>query len=292
MTSARPGRPRRNVLLSVAAAVLLAVAGPSAAEDNAPTGWQKLFRAHARDWEIATTSQPDERFRLVEEPVLRWSQPVRGGDDGAVFLWRDATGRPAVIGTLFIWPHPGGDQGVSHELHSLRTEPVAGRWRDAARWTTDAGGIAWRPVPGVPPPAVSPTQRLRQMRGLAEQFHAHSAHADQEWELRLLPRPVHRYEVTEDSTAFDGAIFAFVQGTDAEIILLIEARRAAGGDRWEYAVARMSDLNLSVTHKDEEVWRAPRAEFNQWDKPYVCANVEVRSSPDGENAGTPTEGTP
>ena len=80
-----------------------------------------------------------------------------------------------------------------------------------------------------------------------------------EWELRLLPQPLYRYEST-DPDVLDGAVFAFVTsaGTDPEVFLVLEARKPAGSGEpaWQYALARFTDLNLWVSHKGTVVFTA------------------------------------
>src|SRR4051812_568903 len=77
--------------------------------------WQKLFRQEAAEYRFEFQNQPQKKAQVSREPVLFWSQPVRGGDDGGVFLWSSA-GRPVAIGTFFIWPPAEGGQSVTHEL--------------------------------------------------------------------------------------------------------------------------------------------------------------------------------
>src|SRR5258708_1821344 len=77
------------------------------------SGWQRLFRKHTAEYKIVVEGDVGGEAKLVPEPILNWSQPVRGGADGAVFVWT-LEGRPVVIGTLFIWPTPEGKQGVAH----------------------------------------------------------------------------------------------------------------------------------------------------------------------------------
>ena len=38
-------------------------------------------------------------------------------------------------------------------------------------------------------------------------------------ELRLMPQPLYRYDADDEGGTFDGALFAFAQGTDPEILL-------------------------------------------------------------------------
>ena len=113
-------------------ALALAVLGVSSRADE-PTKtespWQKLFRQHAGDYHF--TFEDERKVEATKEPILFWSQPVRGGDDGGVFLWTSA-GRPIAIGTFFIWPLPEGGQGVTHELHSLTPEAFEAEWHGRA----------------------------------------------------------------------------------------------------------------------------------------------------------------
>ena len=42
------------------------------------------------------------QFRLQAEPVLRFTNPVGGSRDGAMFVWLDEEGRPAVAAQI-LW---------------------------------------------------------------------------------------------------------------------------------------------------------------------------------------------
>ena len=58
--------------------------------------------------------------------------------------------------------------------------------------------------------------------------------------------------------ASDGALFVFVQTTDPQVILLIEARRVEGVPRWHYALARMTHEQLHMRDNAREVWSVPQ----------------------------------
>jgi hypothetical protein len=47
----------------------------------------------------------------------------------------------------------------------------------------------------------------------------------------------------------DGAVFAFVQGTDPETLLMVEARKT--GDAWQrqFAFARMNSVQFVATYR-------------------------------------------
>src|SRR5215469_17413980 len=85
--------------------------------------WQPVFRSMAEDYRISPADEPDRHFKLLLPPVFRWAQPVRGGDDGAVYVWLDG-GRAAAVGTIFAWPQPDGLRVVQHEFHSFATGPI------------------------------------------------------------------------------------------------------------------------------------------------------------------------
>ena len=86
-----------------------------------------------------------------------------------------------------------------------------------------------------------------------------------------MTRPIFRYEST-DPQVLDGAIFAFVRGTDPELLLLIEARRTDGKAVWQFAPARMNSIQFRLLHKSREVWSVP-----QIAPPWI--NVQDRSKP-------------
>ena len=127
------------------------------------------------------------------------------------------------------WPRPC----------STSTGPGPSR-RGRSPWSPRVPGVTPRPIPDAPAPARSPAQRLAQMSDLARDFSGTTQDREERrWELRLLPKPLYRYEST-DPDVLDGAVFAFVSsaGTDPEAILVLEARKAPGeaAPSWHYAV--------------------------------------------------------
>jgi hypothetical protein len=61
---------------------------------------------------------------------------------------------------------------------------------------------------------------------------------------------------TDRPDLFDGALFAFVQGTDPEVILSLEAHRAAGDSKWQYALTRRSMVALEARLDGNPIWSA------------------------------------
>jgi hypothetical protein len=99
------------------------------------------------------------------------------------------------------------------------------------------------------------------MKVLVEQFHATMMgwkpdSTDRE-ELRLLPRPLFRYEPKSEDIV-DGAVFAFVMGTDPEVLLQLEAVKKRDKMTWQYGFTRRTSGKLEGRLGDTVVWRADR----------------------------------
>jgi hypothetical protein len=88
------------------------------------------------------------------------------------------------------------------------------------------------------------------MRQLARRFAVHETVNDQVIECRLLAQPIDRYQSPEDEIE-DGAIFAFANGTNPEIGLVLECDKAA----WTYGTVRLSAAESVVKLDGREVAR-------------------------------------
>lgn len=229
-----------------------------------------------------------KKVELNSKPLLRWNNQVVREDDGILFLWSEQNnGRPVATAQFFLV-----DQQWHHEFQSLcpdvfDADQAGGKWS----WTPRQPGVRWQNVDDVSPPADSAVQRLRQMKLLVARF---TAAVDQHDEfespeqLRLLTTPLYRYAATDDEIV-DGTMFAFVQGTNPEILVLVEAQRAAPSRTvWRYAFARMSCFALRVDRDGQTVWSERRAAvptpdatgsyFIRWKaQPDRSAEVVVRS---------------
>jgi hypothetical protein len=230
---------------------------------------ERLFKLHQSDaleYTIYRDRSQTEKLEFRKEPVYVWTNPVRAAQqDGLVFVWT-GRGRPEAIGTIFS-STAGDKRGLTHEFHSLSmsTLHITRRGTHDNLWKPRGPGIELLPIEGAPAPAGSAVQRLTQMRAMARDFTAATRDAkDNRWELRLLSQPLYRYQST-DPLVLDGALFAFVTsaGTDPEALLVIEARQAPGGvPVWHRALARFTDLHLSVQYKGNEVFSAPMIRGN------------------------------
>jgi hypothetical protein len=200
---------------------------------------------------------------LAPVPVLRWRNVVRGQEGEAMMVVWAHNGRPAAMTSIYPW------QGkMCHEFDSLsRGTKLFAREKDRVIWSPAAAGVEFKAVPKAPAPAKTAAERLRQMKALAEGFKAtmtgwQADNSDQE-SLRLLPRPLYRYDLAgakdADPKLLDGALFAYVQGTDPEVILMLEAVGTAEQAEWQYAFVRATSGGLEVKLGDEVVWSAKKA---------------------------------
>jgi hypothetical protein len=193
---------------------------------------------------------PDRRpLEMQQEPVLRWPNPTRETPEGATFIWT-LDGRPEAIAC--IWRH-----GVlSHAFHSLSASKLIAEHGDQTIWNPAKPGISFQEFPKAPEPADTAVKRLSQMKELARRFSCRiGAEEAKGEELRLLPRPLYRYK-TDRPDLFDGALFAFAQGTDPEVILIIEAQRTEVKSQWQYAITRRSMVALEAKLDGEPIWSA------------------------------------
>lgn len=193
--------------------------------------------------------------------VLRWSNPVIGVVYGNVFVWTHE-GRPEVIGSLLQWYSPF--KHGTHEFHSLSQSQVEGTRDGAVIWEAVPPGIRRKQVPESPIVGDSPLTRLRQMRAIARQFKIESTNRDAKTtDLRLLSQPIFRYGDAK-SKVIEGALFSFVQGTDPEVILLVEARENESGSlEWNYGLMRMATLKFVAHYQSREVWRVEILPFKE-----------------------------
>jgi hypothetical protein len=174
---------------------------------------------------------------------------------GEVFVWTVAD-RPAAIASIFRWYHPFKDGTI--EIVSLSPAAISARDGGNLVWDCRSPGLTWQAVDG-PAPSAAKGARLTQMRALVRRLSAQLK--DKRGgepivrDLRLLGQPLHRYESAAQDVV-DGAVFAFAEVTDPEVIALVEAFKDESSARWRYALARMNNhaLEVSLDGKIVQSW--------------------------------------
>ena len=244
--------------------IALALPGQTTSAD-APEGREaldrlKLMKESVKGFTITRADDRESAIRVLAEPAFRLGkQGVGNVFDGAIFLWADATGRPESAMQMFLLKTREEPKGIwLHEFTSLSTRPLTATDRGEIRWRPAQPGLTFRPLDGAPKPGATPAQRLRQMRELAGGFRATDNFGDRGWlALRRLTTPIARYGKPGGAPE-DGALFAFVTGTDPEVFLFIEDRPGAAGLEWQYALAPMTCYALKVERDGRQVWTLPR----------------------------------
>jgi hypothetical protein len=199
----------------------------------------------------------EQTIPLHAESILRWSNSVDQSVFGNIFVWTKA-GRPEVVASIYQFYSPKTD--FCAEFQSLSLDPLIVAKDGKEVWTPKKPGISLTECEGASEPSPDKPLRLVEMRKLAGQFTVQlTDYSSQTYPLRLLPRPLLRYG-SADSDILDGALFAYTYTTDPELLVMVEARKAAKGYRWMYGLARMNIGELKVTQGDREVWRAERVE--------------------------------
>jgi hypothetical protein len=199
--------------------------------------------------------------------------------------------RPAAIASIYRWYHPYKDSTV--EFVSVAEQGLAAEEDGKSQWNTKSPGIAFAPLPEAPQPAASRGARLVQMRSLARRFNAELTDKrggdSVARELRLLNQPAHRYEAAQHKIV-DGGLFAFVEGTDPEAWLMLEAIAGEDAIAWRYALVRMNLDALSIRLDGRVIheWPNLRDAWTDRTQPYVMFNFD----PEGLTAEQPASNEP
>ncbi len=240
----------RCILLVAFLGVGVATAGDDRAKEEAAEA-EKLCAAELPRWKLTTG---DVAIDNPKEPVLRWTNPAAGSVYGNTYVWIHE-GRPAAVGSMFRNYRPWNT--FNGELTALAGKKLTATRDDKAIWQPK-DEWKWLPLPGSPAPAATAAQRLVQMRGLAGEFvvevlDTRNDPKGDEQTPRLLPKPLVRYGA-EKAKALDGGLFAFVLGTDPELMVLIECDMAREKPEWRFGVARMNRDAIRLKRKGGTVW--------------------------------------
>lgn len=275
-----PGRPRVLLLVFVMVlfcpGVVIADEADDLEQDRIKEAL-KLTTTSAQSYAFTLEGNVSPQCELHPESILKWSNPVAGSIHGNVFLWTHDK-RPVAVGSFFQWFSPWTH--MTHEFHVLTDESVNAAFHDSNVWTPKAAQVKFERLREVPTPRSTPNGRRIQMRSIAREFictKTDETEDTQKRQLRLLTQPVYRYS---SSSIKDGALFVFVQGTDPEVWLLLEAvelTKSDGEMTWRFAAARMNTTELQLKRRDEIVWRAEKMEWRKsgnTEGPYFKINAD------------------
>ena len=240
---------RHLCLLACFALATIAVADDRSREEAAEA--EKLCADELPRWKLTADGAALDN---PKEPVLRWTNPAAGRVYGNTYVWLQQ-GRPVAVGCLFRnfvpWNTLNGELTALAGTKLVATRDDKKKWDPKDEWK-------WHPLPGAPVPAATAAQRLVQLRALAGEFvvevlDTRNNPKGDEQTPRLLPKPLYRYDAEKTKT-LDGALFAFVLGTDPELMVLVECDTAAEKPEWRFGVTRMNRDAVRLKRKGETVW--------------------------------------
>jgi hypothetical protein len=243
--------------LLMAGLLAILTAGSTRAQEGdsskEPKTLRELMDASLKWYQVYPDAEAKEPAEVLT--ALRWANNARGSEDGVTILFVHG-GRPLAAACIYPWA-----KRLEHDFESLSRDKIVGRRDGKVVWQPQTAGVTFTDAPEAPAPAGTRAARLRQMKVLAEKFQAtllgwKADNSDRE-ELRLLSRPLYRYDPKEGAVS-DGAVFAFVMGTDPEVLLLLEAVKEGETAKWQYAFARRTSGELEARLGDTLVWKAPR----------------------------------
>jgi hypothetical protein len=226
----------------------------------------EVAKAFVEKCRLTAGVKKGSELTLHPKPLLRWSNPTAGRVYGDVYLWT-ANGRPCAVASYYRWFTP--NWGDTFEITSLTDGPITAQSEGVQFWNTSTAGLTMQSLQNADLPASTAAARLTQMRRLASGFvvellDTRNNDSGVDRDLRLLNQPVFRYPTPGGKSQYvDGAMFAFVEGTDPEVLLLLEANGDASNPSWSFGFSRMNRDSLRITYRDLEVWTAPFVE--QWD---------------------------
>ncbi len=212
---------------------------------------------------------PRPALAFTAKPLLRYSDPTRGSGANVLLdasVWRlGEAGRPTALVTLEIYRAAAESALLSYEFAALADAKFSLRHKQnpGIAWQATGSALSMSPLDGAPAPAKSASGRLTQMRGLARQFTARETLDGETIECRLLAQPIDRYSSAADKIV-DGAIFAYANGTNPELAVLLECDE----ERWSYGVVRLSAAASTLEHAGREVASFPRGDFLNKSGPY------------------------
>ena len=204
-----------------------------------------------------TTRTPAE---LVADPLHRWTDPTRPFSGGALWVWK-SKGRPVAVMGIELYA------AWSLEFVSLSTGLVEAQ-DGQFRWRPQKAGVEYNEISGAPAPADDKIKRLRQMRDIGKRISAREFYDNKHYSLRLLTHPIDRYDDAA-SGVIDGAMFVYANGTNPEILLLLEARRkGTGSPAWSFAAAPLSRAEVSLKLDGKDTWISPTKKNTTQEEPY------------------------
>jgi hypothetical protein len=221
---------------------------------------------------------------IREKPVMTFSDPTRFDNRGSVWVW-GTQGRPNAVAEIY---HKGEAAGWILVGVNVSGGRIKATHNDAPWWRENESITKFKDLPDAPVPADKSVLRQRQIRALSQRFTAHEfwIPGNSRYELRLVDRPLMTYK-DEANGILDGAMFTFANGTNPEVLVLLEVRADPDKKkppRFQVGIDRLTHAEIHVLFDEKEVYSVGRGwQLCAPDKPYFSAEIsELEARPKSE----------
>lgn len=260
------------IALTIVAVRTCAAAGPPAAPGPQRTQQRADLLDQMRSLARATSvncQQADRQVKFFESPVFRYDDQPRHFIDATMWVWTSG-GRPVAFEKVEAMAQGRPEWGYC--LTSVAEDLLVVKWGDRREFRSTAPGAEFKPL--VDAPAVSTRRSALKLdaRKVVRDFSARifpDGAANGSEEMRLLPRPVFEY-IDSQTKEYLGAVFGLAtNGTNPDVLILLEPRLADGKPTWHYAIGRMTIGGVTLSYRGRVVWQVdwhpPRpASFPTW----------------------------
>ena len=271
------GAPALRKLLLAACCLLLGSPAAVRAEENDTAARnERLQEMRRRAADLIVKLGPPSAAATLQPntaALLRFNDATREFHDGTLWAYCDR-GRPCLMVSIEKY-----DKFWSHELISLTERELvveAGDWT----WQPQEPLVKPQPIVKAEEPAGTAEGRSRQARALARRFSAVEFLGDDQEriELRMQSRPILIYTAAELGVE-TGMLFVLSNGTNPEVLLMLEAVRKGESARWQYAFARISTAALEGALDGERVWGVDHSKSPRNQTAYSYYSVEIGENP-------------
>jgi hypothetical protein len=217
-------------------------------------------------------AEGDRQPQLVENSVFRYDDQPRRFIDATMWVWTDG-GRPVAFEKIEAMIHRvTGEAQWGYCFTSVSEDKLAVRWSESRNYHSTQAGIRFQPLEGAPEVFEKESQRKRQARDVAKGFTARvviDPKNNTTQEMRLLTTPIFEY-ADEKTKEYAGSVFALsTNGTNPDLLVLLEPRKTGGKTSWHIAPARMTSGGVTLSFRDKKVWDCPfvsprEAPFATW----------------------------
>jgi hypothetical protein len=196
-------------------------------------------------------AEGERQPELAKDAALRYADQPRGFVDATLWVWTHQ-GRPVAFEKIEALNSADSRPHWQYCFASVSSELLLAEWPNR-RFRSTEPGVAFTPLKAAPAVSTGNTERKRQTRELARKFSARIETEPKE-EMRLLTTPLFDY-ADPKTKQYRGAVFGFsTNGTNPDLLLLLEVRGEKDKAAWHFAPARMTTGALTLRWGDTKVW--------------------------------------